>query len=948
MDPEGTEVSAAELRARRDSGSDGQDPAQEAPSNKKATAKKRTKTGCLTCRRRRIKCDEGKPRCNNCIKSKRQCDGYNQRVIFKDPMGPFRPSHLGPIVYQNTLDQPMLVDPHMSGAAGRSVGSASQGSLPFIAPRPSVVNDAPIHVPQNVHQHDIPYHPDQQQAFPLGPPQFPQPAPFLPPTQQPIDQSSVPFASLDVSGGFNVHQEATLPFAQAWPQQAAVDGVASSYMDPGLLSSTINTVSGEPAAWPVGEPVLNDPAALPAQYRHAEGNLVSDEDAYWYSDDDASLAESEDETNLEDEVNHLRSNDLGAIVAKRLHHRPPDAFGTQLRTVSNFADANVLATYVPSSTNSPLNDAQTAAVFWYFVNVTGPSMSLFERHPLDPSPIFQGQPVPRARQHIWTYTFPIIALNHPALLQAMLALGSLQMARLQGVPPTASMKHYHLCLRRIAKNYQSASRRVLPATLAATMLLAFYEVWNSDHDKWCKHMWGARAILKEIPYSAMTRKIVALKRRQRELLQDNNADPEKLQFANAIVAERDIDQVDTALLGQLTGQPVAYERDGNSNFNGSNSAPEPAPAWTAPDHYTEKDIETYELISDVFWWYCKMDVYQSILGGTPLLYGTYDHLMALLGRLCNFASHDQARKRKAKKPEAPSGSQGQSPPSFPGMMPSTGHVAIPAGFSPPRETTPEKNSSDELDPEAKIAAAVHEWESIRQTFDVFRAQLGFDFEPLGPEYEPPVSSPFGLALKYRTYSIACVWMNYYMGLIVLHRCHPSMPPIAMAAAGLAARQTTPYANEIGRIAAGLISEDLSPLTQASTLLSAVSIESSFPLFVAAVQYQDTAQRHWTVKWMHNIARLTGWQSARQIAAGCETGWVKAAQYGRGPPYEPPEDLEEVSTSVWVNPRRISDRIRELGDVEERLVLSSSERPHYAVGLLSMEADLERLELSDNT
>lgn len=46
-------------------------------------ARKRTKTGCLTCRRRRIKCDEGKPICRNCQKSRRQCEGYNQRVVFK-------------------------------------------------------------------------------------------------------------------------------------------------------------------------------------------------------------------------------------------------------------------------------------------------------------------------------------------------------------------------------------------------------------------------------------------------------------------------------------------------------------------------------------------------------------------------------------------------------------------------------------------------------------------------------------------------------------------------------------------------------------------------------------------------------------------------------------------------------------------------------------------------
>ncbi|WBW72012.1 DNA-binding transcription factor Moc3 [Schizosaccharomyces osmophilus] len=38
--------------------------------------KRRTKTGCLTCRRRRIKCDETKPLCANCSKSNRKCEGY--------------------------------------------------------------------------------------------------------------------------------------------------------------------------------------------------------------------------------------------------------------------------------------------------------------------------------------------------------------------------------------------------------------------------------------------------------------------------------------------------------------------------------------------------------------------------------------------------------------------------------------------------------------------------------------------------------------------------------------------------------------------------------------------------------------------------------------------------------------------------------------------------------
>lgn len=34
---------------------------------------------------------------------------------------------------------------------------------------------------------------------------------------------------------------------------------------------------------------------------------------------------------------------------------------------------------------------------------------------------------------------------------------------------------------------------------------------------------------------------------------------------------------------------------------------------------TARDIDNYENLRDLFWWYCKMDVYQSVLGGTKLL-----------------------------------------------------------------------------------------------------------------------------------------------------------------------------------------------------------------------------------------------------------------------------------------------------------------------------------------
>ncbi|KAJ6260336.1 hypothetical protein Dda_4562 [Drechslerella dactyloides] len=46
----------------------------------------RTKTGCITCRRRKKKCDEGKPACNNCKRGGFPCEGYTGKNPFQGPL----------------------------------------------------------------------------------------------------------------------------------------------------------------------------------------------------------------------------------------------------------------------------------------------------------------------------------------------------------------------------------------------------------------------------------------------------------------------------------------------------------------------------------------------------------------------------------------------------------------------------------------------------------------------------------------------------------------------------------------------------------------------------------------------------------------------------------------------------------------------------------------------
>lgn len=230
-------------------------------------------------------------------------------------------------------------------------------------------------------------------------------------------------------------------------------------------------------------------------------------------------------------------------------------------------------------------------------------------------------------------------MSHPALLQAILAIGSLQIARLEQVPPTASLKHYHLALRRIARNVGLPSKKTQPSNLAATLLLGYYEVWNSDHEKWCKHLLGARWIIRDIPFSSMTRDMMAIKLRlrrkkdqaaleqqqQQAAFQGLSYDPFSTfggyggldQQTDPLQGEQDFlhsdwDCIDVPLLRTLTGKQITYDQFG--------LIPEEMSAYPRPrKDVSEKDKDTYEVLSDLYWWYCKMDVYQSVLGGTKLL-----------------------------------------------------------------------------------------------------------------------------------------------------------------------------------------------------------------------------------------------------------------------------------------------------------------------------------------
>ncbi|KHN98150.1 Zn(2)-C6 fungal-type DNA-binding domain protein [Metarhizium album ARSEF 1941] len=862
--------------------------AEDDAKGKKPAVKKRTKTGCLTCRKRRIKCDETKPRCKNCIKSKRPCEGYTQRVVFKDPanLGTTH-GHFGPAIYPpGTRHQGASVGLHSNQAS-------SQNSLQPIAPRPAIFNGShrqPVSFAQAHSSHS------SLSNYP------PIPNPLLGPDAAHLTHSYYMASS---------HGEIP-PDALGQEQTSRVEQLGAPFEQ------------DLPPSQGYGPPDRT-------QYGHG---VIEDEVAMDESDDENPDPQS------------LVVRDYRDVL------KPYARGGTEVRTFSAFAQNYALSEYMDYVHSSELRRHDMQTIFRHFVSVTGPTMSLYERDPtsLTSGARFDGDAT--LDNNLWSHTFPLLSFHHPGLFHAIMAIASLQIANLQNTPATAALRHYHISLRRNARNVSSPQINTKPTTVATTLLLAYFEVWSSDHTKWCNHLLGGRLLFRQIPLRQMSRICLPVKRMRHF--------PSPLSATPSIGPRRDPADLDYGLLSTITGRRVTAEDYGLQE----GQLLDEECLWT-----TDKDIETYDTLRDLFWWYAKMDVYQSMLGGTKLfmeyehwtqcpprapvsstnsIFGTYDHLILLLGRLASFTSKDLSRKRKVFRAKGGGSFRGGSSPSqFPGIVPTLGKFHAPIGFSAQSSYSDDSDSpGDTATPESNELAE-QEWESIRQAFETFESRLDARFKPLNSEYADHKDTPFGTALHYRTYSVAGIWMNYYMGLIHLYRSRPNMPPAAMQAAGMAAPSTAGYAIQIGRIAAGL-TDNCSTKKDISTTLAAALIESSFCLFVAAVQLQDNNQRCWVIQRVFDIARLTGWQTARKIAIGCESAWIKVAQLGHGPEYKRPQHLEEVPVSIWMNPRKLDQRIQDMQNTTEtRLVLHRSEQTNLALGLLGVETDLEVLDLRED-
>lgn len=320
------------------------------------------------------------------------------------PGGPF-----GPLPYHHPDPTEALVNAQLSSTHSKA-SSSSQGPLPMIAPKPPSLDFG--HAAQysymdlypGIHRanstaglgfngmglHNSPYvlsaiSPDSVYSQPLPP----RPLPHLG-----LNTSSTQMHHPDLFD-FPVSEHSPLPRSNTGLMLPERRHTAYARMERPNISLTMSFTP------PISQPRPNEIEALDA------GDL-------WEVEEERNTMGFDEEGSVTVGFSD-QASDIGSTAIGRLHGSL-DLYGTSVRSFQALADGNVLANYTPSSTDSPLNDPKVAAIFWYFLHVTGPALNMYERNRPDPSIIFSGESVPRSDQHIWTCEFDTATIGIAARL----------------------------------------------------------------------------------------------------------------------------------------------------------------------------------------------------------------------------------------------------------------------------------------------------------------------------------------------------------------------------------------------------------------------------------------------------------------------------------------------------------------------------------------------------
>lgn len=198
----------------------------------------------------------------------------------------------------------------------------------------------------------------------------------------------------------------------------------------------------------------------------------------------------------------------------------------------------------------------------------------------------------------------------------MLALASLQIARLQGASVTPSYKHYAYSLKRLSRSLGNPTKRLSITTVATSLLLAYYEVWTAEHIKWSTHLVGAAQLVTELDFRTLAQEARRLKAVQ--LAEERQAsyqqpvifiDQKRLSEA---FTERSL-APDAGVVGTIMGKMVDYDDFG---FNEGMYNIKYARKTSIPE---KLDLQIFDTLQDLYWWYIRHDAFQSMVSGNPTM-----------------------------------------------------------------------------------------------------------------------------------------------------------------------------------------------------------------------------------------------------------------------------------------------------------------------------------------
>lgn len=238
------------------------------------------------------------------------------------------------------------------------VKASAQGQLPTIAPKPPSVG-----------------YPGQQP--PYG--HYVHGQGVVPPNPYDFNASAVPHPYHQMNG--------MMPADSSMPYARAQSDPRQHHADPAL-----NRQRGVP--YPSDS--QPDPLAMKRegmQMKVTVHDYDIEYDDFEMPEDDASMGESDDDTQDPRQV-------LGPVMKQ--FNGTWDTNGTRVRTFSTFAQSNILSDYTASARITELKDPVMLQIFMHFIQVTGPSMSLYERHPFDHTGENSFDPTPKGANNLWS------------------------------------------------------------------------------------------------------------------------------------------------------------------------------------------------------------------------------------------------------------------------------------------------------------------------------------------------------------------------------------------------------------------------------------------------------------------------------------------------------------------------------------------------------------------